>query len=84
VHHREGRFTKLKDPTPDSPLRLHGKINLLLIAVIIAAILMSAQWKPGISFHIAGVDLEIQDLLRDAIFVVVAIASMALTQKSDR
>lgn len=84
MHHREGRFTKLKDPTPDKPLKLHGKINLLLIAVIIAAILMSAQWKPGISFHIAGVDLEIQDLLRDAIFVVVAIASMAWTHKSDR
>ncbi len=84
MHHREGRFTKLKDPTPDKPLKLHGKINLVLIAVIIAAILMSAQWKPGISFHIAGVDLEIQDLLRDAIFVVVAIASMTWTQKSDR
>jgi Na+/H+ antiporter NhaD/arsenite permease-like protein len=84
MHHREGRFSKKKDPTPDSPLKLHGKINLLLIAVIIAAILMSAQWKPGISFHVAGVDLEIQDLLRDAIFVVVVFASLAWTQKSDR
>jgi Na+/H+ antiporter NhaD/arsenite permease-like protein len=83
-HHREGRFSRLKDPTPDKPLKLHGKVNLALIAVIIAAILMSAQWKPGISFHVAGVDLELQDLLRDAIFVVVAIASMAWTKTADR
>lgn len=84
MHHREGRFAKLKDPTPDKPLKLHGKINLVLIAVIIAAILMSAKWKPGIIFHVAGVDLQIQDLLRDAIFVLVAIASIALTRKEDR
>ena len=84
LHHREGRFPRRKDPTPDSPLKLHGKINLILIAVIIAAILMSAQWKPGVAFRIAGVDLELQDLLRDAIFVAVAIASMVWTQKSDR
>ena len=83
--HRIDRFHgHPKDPTPDSPLKLHGKINLLLIAIIIAAILMSAQWKPGITFKIANVDLEIQDLLRDAIFVVVVFASLAWTQKSDR
>ncbi|MGL4558392.1 MAG: sodium:proton antiporter, partial [Afipia sp.] len=84
MHHKEGRFTKKKDPTPDSPLRLHGKINLLLIGVIIAAILMSAQWKSGVSFFVAGVELRLQDLLRDVIFIVVTIWSLALTRKSDR
>lgn len=84
MHHREGRFTHMKDPTPDSPLRLHGKINLVLIAIIIAAILMSAQWKPGIALPIAGVELQIQDLLRNAIFVIVTIASLVLTRKEHR
>ncbi|HEX7791812.1 MAG TPA: sodium:proton antiporter, partial [Afipia sp.] len=84
LHHRDGRFRALKDPTPDTPLKLHGKINLLLIAVVIAAILMSAQWKPGVSFHVAGVDLQIQDLLRDVIFVLVTIWSVAMTRKEDR
>ena len=84
MHHREGRFSQKKDPTPDSPLRLHGKINLVLIAVIIAAILMSAQWKPGVSLFVAGVELRIQDLLRDVIFIMVTIWSLALTRKSDR
>ncbi len=83
-HRIDRRYGHPKDPTPDSPLKLHGKVNLLLIAVIIAAILMSAQWKPGIAFRIAGVALELQDLLRDAIFVGVVFASLAWTQKPDR
>lgn len=84
MYRREGRFARKPDPTPVSPLKLHGKINLALIAVIIAAILMSAQWKPGVSFFVAGVELRIQDLLRDVIFVIVTIWSLALTRKSDR
>ncbi|MBN8982704.1 MAG: sodium:proton antiporter [Rhizobiales bacterium] len=83
-HHREGNFPFRKDPTPDKPLKLHGKINLVLIAVVIAAILMSAQWRPGVSFLIAGAELQIQDLLRDVIFIMVTIWSLALTRKSDR
>lgn len=73
-----------KDPTPDSPLRIHGKVNFVLLGVVIAAILMSAQWKPGISFTIAGAELQLQDLLRDAIFVICAVASIVLTPKKDR
>lgn len=84
LHHREGRFPRRKDPTPDKPLKLHGKINLLLLGVVIAAILMSAQWKPGIDFKVAGVDLRLQDLLRDAIFILAALASLKFTRKSDR
>ncbi|MGB5905638.1 MAG: sodium:proton antiporter [Xanthobacteraceae bacterium] len=83
VRRREGR-PRRSDPTPDRPLKLHGLINFVLIAVIIGAILMSAQWRPGVTFTIADVHLELQDLARDAIFVLVAIASIALTRKEDR
>ena len=39
---------------PQQPLnlRVHGLINLALIALIIAAILVSALWKPAISFDV--------------------------------
>lgn len=83
-HHREGRFSRIKDPTPDSPMKLHGKVNIVLIAVIIAAILMSAQWKPGVAFYIAGVELQLQNLSRDVIFILVTLWSLALTRKQDR
>ena len=83
-HHREGRFKRIKDPTPDSPLKLHGKINLLLIAIIIVAILMSAQWKPGVTFLIGGAELQLQDLARDVIFILVTLWSLAMTRKEHR
>jgi Na+/H+ antiporter NhaD/arsenite permease-like protein len=84
LHHREGNFPAKKDPTPDSPLHLHGKINLLLLVVIIGAILMSASWKPGITFTVLGTPLALQDLLRDAIFVAVTFASLWLTRPEYR
>ncbi|MET0221045.1 MAG: sodium:proton antiporter [Tardiphaga sp.] len=84
LHHREGNFPKKNDPTPDSPLRLHGKVNLVLLVVIIAAILMSASWKPGLSVTVLGTELQVPDLLRDAIFVGVTFASLALTGAEHR
>lgn len=83
LHHREGK-TAMADPTPDSPLHLHGKINLLLLVVIIGAILMSASWKPGIKFTVLGTPVELQDLLRDLIFVGVTFASLWLTKSEHR
>lgn len=83
-HHKEGRFSRIKDPTPDSPIHLHGKINFLLIGAVIAAILTSASWKPGIGFDVAGNRIELQNILRDAIFVAVTFASLAWTRKQDR
>ena len=84
LHKREDRLHHPLDPTPDSPLSLHGKINFALIAVVIAAILMSAYWKPGISFSLAGVEVQLQNIVRDVIFVVAALASLALTKTSFR
>ena len=84
IRRRDAAFALPRDPTPDQPLRLHGSINLALIAVIIAAILMSAAWRPGVAFLIGGVELELQDLARDVVFVLVALWSMALTSKAHR
>ncbi|MGM4894212.1 sodium:proton antiporter [Tardiphaga sp. 839_C3_N1_4] len=84
LHHREGNFPRKKDPTPDSPLHLHGKINLLLLVVIIGAILTSASWKPGITFTVLGTPLALQDLLRDVIFVLVTFVSLWLTKTEHR
>jgi Na+/H+ antiporter NhaD/arsenite permease-like protein len=66
------------------PLRLHGRINLLLVGVIIAATLMSAAWKPGIAFNVYGTSFEMQNLLRDGVFVLVALASLRLTPGEHR
>jgi Na+/H+ antiporter NhaD/arsenite permease-like protein len=85
LYRRETEFLPpVADPTPDSVLGVKGLHNLALIGVVIAAILMSAYWKPGIAFEIGGVRVELQNVLRDTIFVAAALVSYALTSPFDR
>jgi len=71
-------------PVPAAPLRIHGWINLVLIAAIIAAVVLSAAWNPGIAFAIRGVELQLQNLARDALLVLIAICSLLLTPDEHR
>ena len=84
LYKREEARPPLADPTPDSRIRMHGLVNLPLLAGVIGAILMSGIWKPGIEFTVQGVHLELQNLLRDAIIVVLALVSLAVSRKDFR
>jgi len=66
------------------PLRLRGLINFVLFGAIIAAILGSATWKPGIAFHVHTVNVELQNVLRDGALVLIAIMSLLLTRDEHR
>lgn len=81
---KEEGAPKLKDPTPDRAIKLWGKVNILLLGGVIAAILMSANWKPGVAFTAHGVPVEGQNLLRDVILLVLAGLSLRLTPKPVR
>ncbi|MET3214454.1 UNVERIFIED_ORG: Na+/H+ antiporter NhaD/arsenite permease-like protein [Burkholderia territorii] len=73
------------DPTPDgTALSIDGKINFVLLAAVIALVLMSGVWKPGISFDVWGTHVALQNLVRDVALVVVTLASLALTPRSAR
>jgi len=84
LHRREEGMPKVKDPTPDSRVAVRGLANLPLLAGVIGAILMSGLWKPGIAFTIHGVELELQNLLRDAIILVLAFVSLRISSQSNR
>jgi Na+/H+ antiporter NhaD/arsenite permease-like protein len=73
-------------PQPPGPLDLtvDGLINLALIALIIAAILGSAVWKPGIVFDVLGTEVELQSLARDAVLLLIAALSLWLTPDEHR
>ena len=73
-----------EDPTPDAPLRLLGKRNFLLLAGVVLAVLMSGIWKPGIGVELLGTYVEVQNLLRDALLVGLALLSLWLTPRSLR
>jgi Na+/H+ antiporter NhaD/arsenite permease-like protein len=66
------------------PVRIRGLINVVLIAAIVADTLLSATWKPGISFDVFGTHVELQNLLRDAILVAIAGLSLWLTPDEHR
>jgi Na+/H+ antiporter NhaD/arsenite permease-like protein len=84
LHVREKGLPKIKDPTPDSKVRIRGRSNFLLLAGVIAAILLSASWKPGMAIAIAGVEMELQNLVRDVVILGLAVASLAVTRKEYR
>ena len=69
---------------PRSPIRVRGLVNVPLIAAIIAAILLSANWRPGIAVDILGTRLELQNLIRDAALLLIALLSLWLTPDEHR
>jgi Na+/H+ antiporter NhaD/arsenite permease-like protein len=78
LYRKEGVARPLPDPTPDSNVRVFGGVNFALSGVIIAAILMSASVKLG-SIAIGGTTIELQNLLRDVIMLIVGLVSLKLT-----
>jgi Na+/H+ antiporter NhaD/arsenite permease-like protein len=84
LYRREEQEDHPFDPTPDSPLQLRGLLNFAWIGAVVAAILMSASWKPGVAFTIAGVPVETQNIVRDIIFVLAALASLKFTSDEYR
>lgn len=67
------------DPTPDSRIGVLGLRNVALLAGVVAAILMSGTWKPGVEFDLWGTHVALQSIVRDVILVALALISLAIT-----
>jgi Na+/H+ antiporter NhaD/arsenite permease-like protein len=63
---------------------LRGGVNLVLAALLIAAILGCAVWKPGIAFNIYGTPVALENIVRDVGLVIIALASLWLTPDEHR
>ena len=79
---------EVKMPTALASDTLHlafrGWPNLLLILVAVAAILLSAFWRPGIAFELFGTKLELQNLFCNGALALAGLISLAITPKEDR
>ncbi len=73
-----------RDPTPDAPLRIEGKINFGLLLLVIIAVLLSGLAKTGIEVNVFGQHLVLEGMMRDAAFLVIAGISLAVTKASVR
>jgi len=73
------------DPSPDSiGIAIEGKANFALLAFVIALVLMSGLWKPGVAFDLAGAHLALQDVVRDAALVGLTMLSLLITPRTAR
>ncbi|QQS11470.1 MAG: sodium:proton antiporter [Rhodospirillales bacterium] len=79
---KEGHLPR--DPTPDSPIRIEGGVNVVLILAIIGAVLMSGTWNPGVKWTVYHVDIELQNVVRDVLLLAITALSLKLTRQETR
>jgi len=65
-------------------LGVAGKVNFLLLAGVVAAVLMSGVWRPGVSFEVFHVSVALQNLCRDLALLAIAWASWIATDRANR
>jgi len=66
-------------------LRLEGGHNLIYLAGIIVAVLLSGLWKSEIVFHLGyGIDIGLQDVVRNIALLAIAVLSLMTTKKATR
>ena len=83
-HHRGEEKPPQMDPTPDSALRIEGKVNLLLLLGVLGAVLLSGVWKSSVHWTLLGSEIELQNVVRDVLLVAVALISLKVTPESAR
>lgn len=63
---------------------IDGKLNFLLLGGVVAAVLMSGVWKPGIEIQVYHVHWELQNIARDIALLVLAFISWKVTPMINR
>ncbi len=68
------------DPTPDTErIGFDGRINFVLLLVVVALVLMSGLWRSAVVFDVFGTPLPLPSLVRDIGLVGVTLLSLKLT-----
>ena len=83
-------YAKEGSPTPsadtagvDEKLGIEGGINFVFLFFVVCNTLVSGQWK-GAEVHFLGVPMEMQNIIRDVIYVAIAVVSWKATDKAAR
>jgi Na+/H+ antiporter NhaD/arsenite permease-like protein len=75
---------KSTHPARDLPLRLSGSINFLLLLLAVGGVLLSGIWQPGWRVDVLGVAIEVQNLVRDLLLLLLTGLSLWLTPRALR
>ena len=78
LYAKEGR-PESPDAGKDGKLRLEGGLNLLLLGGVVGGVLMSGMWKPEGGVTIYHVHMELQNIVRDVLLLILAGVSLKTT-----
>jgi Na+/H+ antiporter NhaD/arsenite permease-like protein len=68
------------DPTPDTRRTgFDGAANFWLLGAIVALVLVSGFWKSSVVFNLAGTEVGLPGLVRDAGLILVTLLSLKIT-----
>jgi len=81
---REAPHPAQADASAALRISFDGKFNFILLLAVVALVLMSGLWRPGIAFTVLGTPVALQNLLRDMALVLVILLSLWLTPRSAR
>lgn len=82
-YHQEEEVFR-RDNTPDSTIRIEGKFNFLLLIAIVGSVLLSGIWKPNVTFNILGTPVQLQNLVRDGLLIIITFISIMFTSSDIR
>ena len=83
LYAKEGRPAAPASANSDEKLGFEGNINFIFLLCIVINTLMSGQWE-GPKFHIYGVEMETQNVVRDLLYIVIAFLSWKMTDMGAR
>ena len=72
------------DHSEKKKIGLDGSFNLLLLAGVVVGVLLSGFWKPQISIEIYHVHIELQNIVRDILLLLLTYCSWIMTSKQIR
>ena len=80
-----GKESKIPEDRNDlSKIEILGKSNFILLILVVFSVLLSGFWNPYIHYTIMGVHLELQNILRDILLLVITFISIKVTSKEIR
>ena len=68
----------------DQKLGLEGSFNLLLLLGVISSVLLSGFWRPHIHYSVYHVPIELQNLTRDILLLLLTFVSWKVTPRKIR
>jgi Na+/H+ antiporter NhaD/arsenite permease-like protein len=65
-------------------MRVAGLPNIVLLACIVGAVLLSGTWKPGIHLTVYHVDIPLEGIVRDVLLLLITFVSWHFTDREHR